>query len=77
VSNQITQTAPRGTEQKPGAPVEKLAFNLRELCASLGVSRVTVYRLEQRGLLKAIPGIRHKLYAKREVERFLTGKAAS
>jgi hypothetical protein len=56
------------------APVERLAFNLKEVCAVLGgISPVTVWRLEKRNLLRAVPGIRHKLFAKTEVERFLAG----
>ena len=58
-------------------PVAKLAYTLRELCAALGLCRVTLYRLEQRGLLRPVPGIRHKLYARAEVDRFLSGKAVT
>lgn len=52
----------------------KLAFTLKELTAELSISKVTIYRLEIRGLIKPVPGIRHKLYSRVEVERFLAGK---
>jgi hypothetical protein len=56
------------------ATVEKLAYNTAELCAALGLCETTIWRLAQRGLLRPIPGLRHKLYAKAEVQRFLSGK---
>lgn len=49
----------------------KLAFNLKELSQELGISKVSIYRLEQRGLLKSLPYLRTKVYARSEVERFL------
>jgi len=55
------------------ASLEKLAFTKKELCESLGLCPVTLWRLEKRGLLKPVPGIRHKLYARREGKRFLAG----
>jgi Helix-turn-helix domain len=61
---------------KPTASVEKLAYNTRELCAAIGVSSVTLWRLRQRGLIRPIAGVRHNLFARAEVERFLAGKAA-
>jgi len=55
-------------------PIERLAYNLDEICAVLGgISKITVWRLEKRGLLHAVAGIRSKLFAKAEVERFLAG----
>ena len=36
-----------------------------------GVSRLTVYRLNSRGLLRHHPALRHKLFARSEIERFL------
>jgi Zn-dependent peptidase ImmA (M78 family) len=49
----------------------KLAFTLKELSAELGISKVSIYRLEQRGLLKSLLYLRTKIYTRREVERFL------
>ena len=53
---------------------DRLAYTLKELAAELGLSRVTIYRLEMRGLIKSVPGIRHKLYSRTQVEHFLAGK---
>ena len=61
---------------QPTASVEKLAYNTRELSQALGLSTVTLWRLTNRGLLRPIEGLRHKLYSKKEVERFLAGRAA-
>ena len=60
-------TAERTTKEL--AP--KLAYTLKELSAELGVSRVTIYRLTARGLLKPLPYFRTKVFARTEVERFL------
>ena len=62
----------------------KLAYTLKELSAELGVSRVSIYRLTTRGLLKPLPYLRTKVFARAEVDRFLaegldwnsTGRAA-
>lgn len=56
----------------PLAP--KLAFTLRELSQELGVSKVTLYRMEVRGLLKSLPYFRHKVFSRAEVDRFLACK---
>ena len=56
---------------KPLAP--KLAFTLKELSQELGVSKITLYRMEVRGLLKSLPYFRHKVFSREEVERFLAG----
>lgn len=37
----------------------------------IGVSRVSMYRLLERGLIKASGALRHKLIARSELERFL------
>jgi hypothetical protein len=61
-------TPPPKTEK---ALPQKLAFSLKELSVELGISKVSIYRLEQRGLLKSLPYLRTKVYTRREVERFL------
>lgn len=35
-----------------------------------GISDITFYRLEQRGLLSAHPSLRHKLYSVAALKRF-------
>jgi excisionase family DNA binding protein len=54
----------------------KLTYTAKELCAELSLSRDTIYKLESAGRLKAIPGIRHKIFSRAEVERLLRGDRA-
>lgn len=54
---------------------DKLSFNLKELSVALGISKVSIYRLEARGLLKSLPYLRTKIYTRKEVERFLEVRA--
>lgn len=49
----------------------KLAYTIRELSAELGISKVSIYRLIDRGLLKSLPYLRTKVFTRQEVERFL------
>lgn len=44
---------------------------MRETAQILGVSYQTVFRLNQRGLLKSSTALRTKLFPKTEIERFL------
>jgi predicted site-specific integrase-resolvase len=61
-------------ESKPGSQtVEKLAYSAKETCAAIGVSSVTLWRLSQRGSLRPVQGLRHRLFARAEIERFLSG----
>jgi hypothetical protein len=57
----------------PEMPEPKLAYTLKELAAILGVSKVTIWRLEARGLIRSLPYLRTKVYSRAEVERFLRG----
>ena len=56
--------------------VEKLAYTRDELKSVLPVSNITLWRLEKRGLLTRVPGIRRPLYSRASVVAFLAGKAA-
>ena len=59
-----------GTDREVG-PTERLAFNLREACAAIGVSPVSMWRMEKRGLIKPSKALRTKLYSRAEILRFL------
>ena len=59
----------------PGS-VPKLALSTREAAASLGVSEVTIYRLIQRGKLRAVGALRHKLIPVEDLRRFLSDETA-
>jgi hypothetical protein len=61
--------------QKPTPMVERLAYTKAELMVCLSLSPVTLWRLEQRGLLRSIPGVRHKIFSVAEVNRFVSGRA--
>lgn len=63
--------------ENPTPVVEKLAYSTADLCSALGLSTVTLWRLSLRGLLRPVPGLRHRLYAKTEVQRFLAGKGGA
>jgi hypothetical protein len=65
-------TTSQAEKPKSQVPV-RLAYSVNELAAELRVSRVTLWRLEVRGLLKSVPGIRHKIYSHAEIQRFLAG----
>ncbi|MBI5387809.1 MAG: helix-turn-helix domain-containing protein [Verrucomicrobia bacterium] len=49
----------------------RLAYTMRETAEILGVSYITVWRLLQRGKLRASDAIRNKIIPRTEIERFL------
>ena len=68
------------TTQTKGATLEPLAVNLdglRQLTGHAKLSPVTAWRLEQRHLLKRVPGIRRRLYTLTSVRAFIEGKAGA
>ena len=66
-----TENAPTTHAEAP-QHIERLAYTKEELCVSLSLSPVTLWRLEKRGLIHAVAGIRHKIYSVAEVKRLLT-----
>lgn len=63
---------PPTVHQKDPAPKpSKLGYSVGELSAEIGVSKVTIYRLIDRGLLRPLPYIRTKIFSHQEVARFL------
>ena len=48
-----------------------MAYKLSEAAVALGVSEVTIRRLVARGLLKPNRALRHLVFAKSELLRFL------
>lgn len=55
---------------KTDPQVPKLTYNAREVCSALGISITTLWRLEKRGFLAPLPGLRHKLYPASAVRAF-------
>lgn len=49
----------------------RLAYSLKEVAAMLGISYTSVHRLVRRGKLRSTGGLRHKLIAAGDLERFL------
>ena len=50
----------------------RLSYTRKELSAELNLSAETLSKLENQGRLRPLPGIRHKIYSRVEVERFLS-----
>lgn len=55
--------------------IERLAFTPDEIREVIpGLSDTTLWRLEKRGLIKRVPGIRNRLYSVESVRAFASGK---
>lgn len=66
----------RPGNNQPDAPaVPLLAFTISQAAQALQVSRVSIYRLRQRGLLHFNSSLRSPRIARSELERFLTETA--
>jgi excisionase family DNA binding protein len=48
-----------------------MAYSLKEFATMMGLSYATAYRLVQRGKVRSVGHIRHKLIPASEVARFL------
>ena len=58
--------------EEPGEPpAEKMAYKLAEAAALLSVSEITVRRLVARGELHPVRAIRHLIFSRNELRRFL------
>lgn len=72
--NQRTSMAPPPTPApEPVAKVERIAYSGQEVCDLLKISKTSLWRLEKLGRITPIPGLRHKLFARSELDRFLSG----
>jgi hypothetical protein len=58
-------------EAETKQPLPRLGFSLDESAQIIGVSYITAYRLNKRGLLKSVGGLRHKIIPLSEIQRFL------
>ena len=73
----IHDAAASGKNEAPTAPLtERLAYSLSDLKSVTGLSTTTVWRLEKRGLLRPVAGIRSKLYSRAAVDAFLSGSTS-
>ncbi len=58
--------------------VQRLVYTADEACAVLGnLSRVTLWRLEKRGLISAVPGLKTKLFSIEVLKKFVAGKSGA
>jgi excisionase family DNA binding protein len=56
---------PKNEEQPSKTPAERLAYSIQEAADMLGVNYFSIYRLIQRGKLKACRALRGKLLVSR------------
>jgi hypothetical protein len=68
----VPQTAPQGL-----APLAVDENGFRFLIGDPSISSVTIWRLEKRGLLKRVPGIRRKLFTVDSVRAFIAGRTVA
>ena len=61
------------SEDPDKPPVERLAYKLAEAAVALGVSEISVRRLVARGELRPVRSLRHLIFSKNELLRFLNG----
>jgi len=52
-------------------PIEKKGFKRAEAAIYLGVAKITIDRLTQRGLLHPSRALRHPIYSRDDLDRFL------
>jgi excisionase family DNA binding protein len=62
-------------KQSAAPPIERMAYSIDEAAQAIGVSRISIYRLRQRGLLKFSDALRHRRIAKSQLEKFLISTA--
>jgi hypothetical protein len=65
----VTAACEQQKETKSAMP--RLAYSMEETAGMLGLSYITVWRLLKRGLIKSVPGLRHKVIPATEIQRFL------
>ena len=66
--NTKTQTSPAA---KPALP--RLGYSIKETAEVLGLNRLTIWKWQKRGFLKAVGSERKKIISVAEIERFLSG----
>ena len=67
---------PDSTQEQVQQPrIEIMAYTAQQVCEAIQIDTVTLWRLEKRGLIRRVPGIRHRRYAVAEVKRFVAAAA--
>jgi hypothetical protein len=63
-------------EYAPLPKTLRITLSTQEACAALGISVTSLWRLEKRGLIRAVPHLRVKLWPVAELHRFANSVAA-
>lgn len=72
VGEEANQECMSTSSTTPRAPIEPAAFKLPGACQYLGgLSQVTVRRLVEKGLLRPNRAVRHLIFSRAELDRFL------
>ncbi len=59
-------------KKEQGSEPPKLLLKTTDACRALGgIHPRTLARLEQRGLIKSVPLLRHKLYSREDIENLV------
>lgn len=64
-------SAPAETKTRLVLTIEKKGFKRAEAAIYLGVAKITIDRLTKRGLLHPSRALRHPIYSKDDLDRFL------
>ena len=67
----ISDTARDTTDAATKICIEKRGFKRGEAAIYLGVAKITIDRLTKRGLLHPSRALRHPIYSKDDLDRFL------
>jgi excisionase family DNA binding protein len=70
-----TTTPKRRQHHAPTIPATRAAYSVKDVCAVLGVSRPTVYKLIHTGQLRTVMIGRRRVVPVGEVDRILDGDA--
>jgi len=76
--SQIPKTTRNGdsSSTEANAHIEKKGFKRAEAAIYLGVAKITIDRLTKRGLLHPSRALRHPIYSKDDLDRFLRETSA-
>ncbi|HTV40726.1 MAG TPA: helix-turn-helix domain-containing protein [Candidatus Sulfotelmatobacter sp.] len=76
--SQIPKTNRNGdsTNEEAKTHIEKKGFKRAEAAVYLGVAKITIDRLTKRGLLHPSRALRHPIYSKDDLDRFLRETSA-
>ena len=70
------ESSPAAKSKSKSEPPEPEGFKVDDACAFLRISKPSVYRLIDRGLLKPNRALRHILFSREELLRFLKDNEA-